>query len=264
MQDIEGHELLKLDRCWLTIGAFDGVHLGHQKMVQRLVEGAKFEHQPAVVVTFHPHPQVVLKKISTPFYLTLPSKRSALLRALGVDFVITLQFDEALANLSAREFLLTLHKHLHPSRLIVGPDFALGKDRGGITHVLRDMGLEFNYDLEVTEPVFARGDLVSSSRIRKLIMSGALNQAEELLGRAYAISGKIGETADQTRRQFLPAQGSLLPPPGIYATRIAAGLQLTADLIIDPEHNSLKLIEPSSSAILPGDEVELIFTGMNR
>ena len=191
MQHIHDLNEVKLDRSWLTIGSFDGVHQGHQQIIHSLVEGAKRAGVPSVVVTFFPHPQFILRGESRPYYLTLPEKRAQLLAELGVDFVFTYPFDQRISRLSARDFILGLFEDFHFKELLIGYDFALGKDREGDSNLLQEIGGELGYDVRVIPPFKVADKLVSSSLIRSMIRKGDLRLANTLLGREFSISGQV-------------------------------------------------------------------------
>ena len=182
---------VQLENTWLTIGSFDGVHCGHQRVARELVTGAHQNDAPAVVLTFYPHPATVLRGYDYPFYLTSPEERATLLGELGVDIVITLPFDEKVVETSARDFMVKLHEHLNIYHVRVGYDFALGKDRLGTPEFLRELGEELGYSLKRTEPLILDDDVVSSSRIRFMLGAGQVDQAARLLGRNYCLEGKI-------------------------------------------------------------------------
>ena len=191
MQHYRSLDDVFLEDAWLAIGSFDGVHLGHQEVLKKLVRGAHATGSPAVVITFHPHPAVVLGKRQHPFYLTTPEERAALLGALGVDVVITQPFNRQVASLTALEFMTWVRDHLHLSHLIVGPDFALGRGREGNIERLSQIGEEQGYTVEVAGPVSSDGDPISSSAIRKALDEGDVERAARLLGRPYCLSGKV-------------------------------------------------------------------------
>ncbi|HDD54670.1 MAG TPA: bifunctional riboflavin kinase/FAD synthetase [Chloroflexi bacterium] len=191
MQHIRDLKEVKLDRSWLTIGSFDGVHLGHQQIIQTLVTGAKQAGVPSVVVTFFPHPQFVLRGESRPYYLTLPEKRAQLLAELGVDYVFTFPFDERISQLSAREFISNLHEDFRFKELLIGYDFALGKDREGDSDLLQEIGGDLGYSVRVIPPFKVAEKLVSSSLIRSMIREGDVRLANTLLGREFSISGQV-------------------------------------------------------------------------
>ena len=125
MQHFTSLEELHLKETWGTIGAFDGVHRGHQALIQQLVNSAHSAKKPAVVITFYPHPVVVLRRITTPFYLTSSEERATLLGELGVDYVVTLPFSFELSQLGAYQFMQMLTNHLGLRKLFTGHDLLL-------------------------------------------------------------------------------------------------------------------------------------------
>ncbi len=191
MQHYWSLEDVQLEDTWLTIGSFDGVHLGHQRVVRELVAGAHKENAPAVVLTFFPHPAAILRGYDYPFYLTTPQERANLLGELGVDVVITHPFDESVAATSAWDFMVNLQKHLRMGHLRIGYDFALGKDRSGTPETLKKFGKDLGYSLTSTASLTIENDIVSSSRIRFLLGAGQVDLAAKLLGRNYAVEGDI-------------------------------------------------------------------------
>ncbi len=191
MQHFHNVEEIHLEQSWLTIGSFDGVHLGHQQIIHDLVKGAHDNGQPAVVVTFHPHPQLIIKKEDRPYYLTLPGKRAQLLGDLGVDIVLTYPFSSETSQMRAEEFIALLHRRLQFSRLWVGYDFALGRNREGDPAYLKNLGQQFGYTLKEILPYSIDGELVSSSRIRKSIREGEMREAAALLGRPFEVTGTV-------------------------------------------------------------------------
>ena len=131
MTDIADFNQYNLEKSWVTVGSFDGVHRGHQALVRLLVEQAHRDHSPAVVVTFHPHPALFFSRVPQSYTLTSPEERETLLKEIGVDQVITLKFDAELANLTALNFMQLLKDRLDISHLLIGFNFALGRDRMG-------------------------------------------------------------------------------------------------------------------------------------
>jgi len=191
MHHFNSLDQVSLQRTWLTIGSFDGVHLGHQEIIQNLVSKAHEVGALAVVLTFHPHPAIVLKKRNDPFYLTTPQEKASLLGDLGVDVVITQPFDPSLASTSAANFMAILKNKLDVEHLLVGRDFALGQDRRGNISRLQQLGQEYGYTIEVFPPVEVEGQVVSSSKIRSALRDGDVLLAARLLGRPYRIIGKV-------------------------------------------------------------------------
>ncbi len=180
-----------LQGVWLTIGSFDGVHIGHQKVVQEIVAGAHQAGDLAVVLTFFPHPAAVLKKRQDPFYLTTPEERAELLGALGADVVITHPFNLEIAAMSARQFMTYLQAHLGIRHLYVGFNFALGRNREGDVPTLKRLGEELGYSVRVLPAVTVDGEIISSSQIRAYLAEGNVERAARLLGRPFHINGIV-------------------------------------------------------------------------
>ncbi|MHB0988666.1 MAG: bifunctional riboflavin kinase/FAD synthetase [Bellilinea sp.] len=224
MQHYQSLDPVKLKRSWLTIGSFDGVHLGHQQILKQLVNGARAAQEPSVVVTFFPHPAVVLGKGTNGGYLSTPEERAELLGACGVDVVITLPFTRELAALSALDFMKMVQDHLGISHLLVGYDFALGRGREGNVERLREIGDELGYQLEMLEPVEFDGSPVSSSQVRRLIRSGDVEAAARLLGRRYTVEGLVVHGDGRGKALGFPTanletwQEQVMPVYGVYTT----------------------------------------------
>ncbi len=223
MQHFHNVEEIHLEQSWLTIGSFDGVHLGHQQIIHDLVKGAHDNGQPAVVVTFHPHPQLIIKKEGRPFYLTLPAKRAQLLGDLGVDIVLTYPFSRETSQMRAEEFIALLHRRLQFSRLWVGYDFALGRNREGDPAYLKNLGQQFGYTLKEILPYSIDGELVSSSRIRKSIREGKVREAAAFLGRSFEVTGTVVIGANRGKSLGFATSNLDVPQemvdikPGVYA-----------------------------------------------
>lgn len=216
---------IHLPGTWLTIGSFDGVHLGHQALVGGMVQAAHQTGASAVVVTFYPHPARVLGRIDTPFYLTAPEKRTELLSALGVDAVVTLTFDHALASQPAAVFITRLKTSLDFRQLWAGARFTLGHHREGDVVFLQHLGKVLSYDVHVVAPVSVAGEVVSSSAIRRRLSSGNVGQAAAFLGRPYSVLGKVVHGDGRGRSLGIPTANlavwseQLLPAEGVYACR---------------------------------------------
>jgi riboflavin kinase / FMN adenylyltransferase len=225
MQHLWLLEEVNLSASWLTIGSFDGVHLGHREIIRRLTVGARSEGVPAVVLTFFPHPAVVLGKRNGPFYLSTPEEKAVILGGLGVDYVITHPFNPEIASMTAREFIARLDTHLSMQRLIVGHDFALGRGRQGDVPTLTQLGDEFGYYLEAIPPLIRDQKAVSSSRIREFLVEGNVSQANLLLGRPYKISGVVKPGDGRGRTVGIPTanlavwENLIIPATGVYVCR---------------------------------------------
>ncbi len=224
MQHVRSLDAVHLEGSWVTIGSFDGVHLGHQAIIRRLVDGAHAQGLLAVIITFFPHPSKVLRGNGSPFYLTTPEERAEILAGLQVDLAVTLPFNKELASLTADEFIRLLSEHLNLKRLLVGHDFALGRGREGNFEVLGKLGQKYHYLLEGQSPLLVADELVSSSRIRELISQGNVARAAEYLGRRFAVEGKVVPGDGRGRTIGIPTANLeiwgelLLPARGVYAT----------------------------------------------
>ena len=214
-----------LHNSWLTIGNFDGVHLGHQALIRKLIADAVLNHAVSVVLTFHPHPAEVLGRRTGSFYLTTPTERAEFLGSLGVEYVITQPFSVSLAETSASDFVQLLHQHLGFGKLFVGHDFALGRGREGDETMLCSMGAKLGFVVQGVEALELGGKVVSSSRIRQLIETGEVASANLLLGRPYSIQGKVVPGDRRGRTIGVPTaniemDGSLVAPAsGVYACK---------------------------------------------
>lgn len=214
---------LKLKKSIVTIGTFDGVHAGHKAIISRVIEEAHLKGSPSVVVTFFPHPGVVLGKISSPFYLTSPEERTDLLHELGIQEVVTLKFDLHMAGLLPEEFISNLNDHLDISQLWVGYDFALGRNRLGNHARLEEIGKEMGFSVCSLEPVTLGGQIISSSMIRNALTGGKIAVANQMLGRRYSISGRVIKGDGRGKSMGFPTANlaiwkeQLLPINGIYS-----------------------------------------------
>lgn len=212
----------------LTIGNFDGVHLGHQALFRTMLELASSQSAAAPhigILTFDPHPLAVLRPELAPTLLTSPQERIELMANLGLNLGIIQPFTQEIANLRAVEFMTLLKQHVGLTTLVVGPDFALGRGRSGDIPRLREIGSELGYQVVVIEPVHWGEHSVRSSNIRKLLLDGHVAQAAELLGRFYAVSGEVvdgdrrGRLIGTPTANLLVPSNRLLPLDGVYATR---------------------------------------------
>lgn len=223
MQHYWSLEAVSLDNVWLAIGAFDGVHRGHQEILHQLTTEAHQARATVVVLTFHPHPIVVLHGYQEPLYLTTPEKRAELLGEYGADIVITLPFTIEMATLTAQQFLKQLQAHLEVRQLWVGYDFAMGRNREGNAAALRQLGHTFGYTFREIPAVLVDGEIVSSSQIRSLLTAGEVVQAACKLGRPFQVEGKVipgdgrGRTIGILTANLQTASQIFLPRRGVYA-----------------------------------------------
>lgn len=193
MQHIYGLMAAQLEQPSLvTIGVFDGVHRGHQHLLSRLVEQARADGRLAVVQTFFPHPDVVLRGLAGRYYLTSPDQKAALLADLGVDVAVTQAFDDALRQVRAGDYVDLLLNRLKMRALWVGPDFALGYRREGDVTYLRQRGADKGFDVHVVDLLADGGpEAIRSTTIRQALNDGDVEQARALLGRPYAVTGPV-------------------------------------------------------------------------
>jgi riboflavin kinase / FMN adenylyltransferase len=216
---------IHLNRTWLTIGVFDGVHRGHQEILHALVSGAHASGESAVVLTFHPHPAVVLGGKTDFKCLYLPDERAEILGSFDVDAVITQTFDRALADQTAEEFMRRLSGNLGLLHLFIGYDTALGRGREGDAARLTQIGDRLGYSVRVIPPLKDEAGIISSTRIRAAVDSGNVASAASDLGRNYSITGLVvhgdgrGRTINIPTANIRIPAGKLLPAYGIYACR---------------------------------------------
>ncbi len=213
----------------LAIGVFDGVHRGHQELIRRLRDGAHPSGALALATTFDPLPVQVLSPGAPPSTLTDADDRATLLTEAGADAVVLFGFDERFAAMSAREFVDRVLGAGAVRRIVVGPDFRFGHGREGDVALLRAVGRERAVAIDVVSPTLADGAVVSSTRIRDLLVAGDVRGAARLLGRPYHVSGRLVQGDRRGRALGYPTidvatpSGRLLPRDGIYATHVTIG-----------------------------------------
>lgn len=215
----------------LTIGVFDGVHIGHQRLMEYLKRRALAEDRLPGVVTFRGHPQHVISP-RTPLYRLVPlDERIRLIAEMGIDLVVPLSFNLELAQVPARDFVALLQRYLRMRGLIIGADFALGKGREGDPIALRRMGQEMGFWVEVFAPQLIDGEVVSSTAIRLALSSGDVKKVTRLLGRPLVLHGRIVHGDERGKQLGFPTanlsftRGQALPEDGVYVTRAYLGGQ---------------------------------------
>jgi riboflavin kinase/FMN adenylyltransferase len=216
----------------LTIGVFDGIHLGHQRLLTHLRDEARKKNWLSSVVTFKSHPKAVLSPENKLLWLSDMETRISLIRNLGIDVIVVLPFTSELARLTARRFVQLLKEYLKMRGLIIGPDFALGKDREGDAEKLRLLGQEMDFSVEVIPPVVIDGQVVSSSAIRQALAQGDMKKAEKLFGRLFSLNGVVVSGDGRGRALGFPTANlelkpeQALPSDGVYATIAHVGREL--------------------------------------
>jgi riboflavin kinase / FMN adenylyltransferase len=212
----------------VTVGSFDGMHLGHQAVLQEIGRRARASGRASVLVTFDPHPLEVVNPDAAPPLLTTGAERLEILAQSPLDYVLLLRFDRYLAGLTpegfVREFLL---QRCAVRELVIGHDHGFGRGRSGDVETLRQMGAAEGFLVDVVEPVDFGGQHVSSSRIRRAVAGGDLLTANAMLGRPYGVVGRVGEGERRGRLLGVPtinltevSPRKLLPPDGVYAVAV--------------------------------------------
>jgi len=208
----------------LAIGNFDGLHRGHLKIVERIRRGATERGGTSVVMTFEPHPPRVLRPDKAPpLLMTSEQKRNALARA-GVQGLAVVRFTEELSQWEPETFVRrVLVDWLRVAEVWVGADFLFGRNRSGNFTLLKTLGLQSGFRAEKIDPIRYKDFVVSSTRIRRLVSEGRVEEAGALLGRHFAIDGRVVEGARRGREIGFPTanlatENELLPPNGVYAT----------------------------------------------
>jgi riboflavin kinase/FMN adenylyltransferase len=215
-------EEVTLPVSWLTVGVFDGVHRGHQQIINKLVAGAHANELPAVVLTFDPHPAKVFGRGDIKL-LTLPGERARLLGEYGVDVVITHPFDGFVADTTAFDFMQRLKTQLGLAHMILGYDSTLGKNREGNAARLTEIGSELGYSVETVTALGDESGVISSTEIRKLVTVGKVEEAARLMGHPYRLQGLVTHGDRRGRGIGFPtanldyAREKVMPAGGIYA-----------------------------------------------
>ena len=266
----------------VTLGNFDGVHLGHRAIVGAVTERSRKLGVPAVVLTLHPHPIRVLRPDKAFKLIMLLEERIERLKALGVDRVTVLRFDHALAALGAREFL---EHHvlvpLRPQVFVAGPDTRFGRDRAGNAELLRVVGKDRGFEVVQVPKVLVGGQRIGSSGLRRLVAAGDMSTVKTWLGRPFTVLGRVVHGEGRGRGIGVPTanvhtDNDLLPALGVYAVQLRlAGEQQSrpgvANLGLRPTFDTptphpvleVHLLSPPESDLY-GAEVEVAFLEMLR
>ncbi len=208
----------------ITIGVFDGVHLGHKYLISQLTGQARQQGWLSGVVTFRQHPQEVLSPRSELLFLTDLSTRVSLLKNEGVEAVIALSFTPELAQLGARQFVSLLKKYLKMRGMVIGPDFALGLNKEGNADTLRALGQDMGFSISVVPPMMVNGEVASSTIIRKALADGNMKKVAELMGRSFSLHGRVVTGTGRGTELGFPTANldvhskQALPAEGVYAT----------------------------------------------
>lgn len=246
----------------LTIGTFDGVHLGHQKIIRQLKEEARLQNGETVIITFHPHPRKIVSSVPGDIrLLTTLDERIELLRDTGVDHLVVVPFDNKFSNLSAEEFVTEfLFKSFRPSTLIIGYDHRFGKGRKGDYQLLEKFGQELGFEVKEINEELLNEAIVSSTRIRRALLEHDVNTANGFLGYPYFFEGtvvegnKLGRTIGYpTANLHIESEEKLIPGDGIYACEVV----ITSHQSAVTSHQSSDISQQSSV-----NRENLVYQGM--
>jgi riboflavin kinase/FMN adenylyltransferase len=214
----------------VTIGNFDGVHIGHQALFHEVVETADRMGGKSVAITFEPHPMRVLDPDGHPALITLFEQKSELISAAGIDVLLAIPFTRQFANIPAREFVSDLLvKRIGMKAIIIGNDYAFGKNREGNIDLLKALSADLGFDVRVVDWIQGPhngGRRISSTKIRQLIIDGEMDRAQKLLGRHYQIRGDVAHGRDRGGRLLgfptanITLQDELCPKTGVYAVTV--------------------------------------------
>jgi len=217
----------RLEKAVVTLGNFDGVHLGHQKIFELVIQKAREIGGESVVYTFEPHPMKVLYPGKRMPLITSYKERARLVEEMGIDVLVSAPFDLEFAKMEASDFVRDVLVGAIGARIVlVGYDYAFGKGRRGDTELLKKMGEEMGFEVVVVPPVMLNGSAVSSSRIRSVIEEeGDVALAARMMGREFSVTGKVVEGHRRGKALGFPTanlqvESELMPRPGVYAVKV--------------------------------------------
>lgn len=218
-------EIKQLQDCYIALGNFDGVHLGHRELIKKCVEESMNKKGKSIIYTFSPHPTQVLSPNLFSGYITSPEIKEQLLEECGIDILIYHSFSKEFSLITPEEFIKNfLVCYLKPKKVYVGFNFTFGRDGKGNPTILSELGKKYHFQLQVEPPVYFNGLPISSSRIRKSLEDGNINLAKSLLGYWPTIDGKVIRGDKRGRQLGFPTanllmnDGVILPKAGVYAT----------------------------------------------
>jgi riboflavin kinase / FMN adenylyltransferase len=263
-----------------TVGTFDGVHLGHRDVLSRLVARARASGLASVLVTFEPHPLEVLNPAAAPQLITTLEEKIALIRATGLDLLAVLPFTTELAQYPAARFVdEILLGRFRMRELLIGHDHGFGRGREGDITLLRQLGADREFAVDVVSPVQAPdGEPVSSTAVRRAITAAELDHASALLGRRYSVRGEVVAGDSRGRLLGFPtlnvdprAPRKLLPPDGVYAVQVVGSLgrfdgmmNLGGRPTFGDDRRTLEVHLFDASGDFYGDQVEVVFVARLR
>jgi len=211
-----------------TLGNFDGLHRGHKRILRKVICRAREEGGTSVVVTFEPHPLKVLHPLKAPALIQTREQKRDIMSHLGIQVLVEVPFDRGFAALSAAEFTRLLSESLKPLEIYIGEDFRFGNNREGEISFLQDASREYGFTATAFPKLKVEGEVVSSTRIRKLLLEGKMEEAVRLLGRPYTIEGEVRHGVSRGRTLGFPTanlaiENELVPAHGVYTTAVDLG-----------------------------------------
>jgi riboflavin kinase/FMN adenylyltransferase len=213
-------------RAVLTIGNFDGLHIGHRQILRTVIDRARAHDGEAVVYTFDPHPRKVLQSSRAPSLLTTTEQKLELLAAAQIDLVVIEPFTAEFAKTSAEVFVREhVHERVAPLEVYVGYDFHYGRDRAGSMRLLTELGPRLGFAVTIIPEVTIGGRDVSSSRIRELLAAGDVEEAKRMLGRSFAVRGTVTRGDHRGHKLGFPTanlapENEVMPARGVYAGHV--------------------------------------------
>ena len=224
------NNIVKLNTCFpgitIALGAFDGIHIGHQKIISRAVNLAKQINGTSVVFTFSNHPLSVVAPERCPLQLITQEYKAELIQDLGVDILLTIPFTKHFLELSALQFINLFMENLSPKQIVVGPDYFFGYKRSGTTEFLEQAGVQHGFNVEIHPIVYVNDTVVSSTLIREMITEGNIEKASQFLGRPVKFKGIVIHGAKRGRELGYPtinlsiANQLIVPADGVYAVSV--------------------------------------------
>ncbi|MBP2654903.1 MAG: riboflavin biosynthesis protein RibF [Firmicutes bacterium] len=217
---------LKFKKTTIALGTFDGVHIGHQKIIGKAVNIAKQINAVSVVFTFQNHPLALIDPERCPLQIDSPKYKAALVEALGVGILLCMPVTKEFLELSPQEFILLLRQYLNPAYLVVGPNYSYGHKGAGTPELLKKAGEENGFQVIVHPPVHVGDTLVSSTAIRQYIQAGMVERATALLGRPHRVSGPVVDGERRGRKLGFPTANlnvlecGVMPGDGVYAVGV--------------------------------------------
>jgi riboflavin kinase/FMN adenylyltransferase len=228
------NSLPKFQNSVITIGTFDGVHLGHQKLIERLRTLAREQNGESIIITFHPHPRLVINPQDDSLkLLNTIDEKIALLEKYGVDNLVIVPFSRDFSEQNAEDYVTDfLVKNFQPKAIVIGYDHKFGRNRTGDFHLLETMKTRFGYQLEEITKEMLEDMTISSTKIREALNQGRIEEATELLGHNYTLAGFVVKGLQNGRKLGYPTANlqisdthKLIPKTGIYAVRVSYGQQ---------------------------------------